>query len=142
MMKQTKSWMESDIMLNVSTMIISAKSALGWPYVTPGSNDENGIDCSGLFVKIYRDQGASIYHGSNRIYRAYCNEKGKISTSTKLVPGMAVFKWKNRQPKGYNDNLGDFSHIGLVVSSSPLKIIHASSDAGCVTVDTKIGKWA
>ena len=33
--------------------IIQALSAscLGWPYVSPGTNDSRGIDCSGLFVK-------------------------------------------------------------------------------------------
>lgn len=129
-------------MLNIEKMISSAEEALGWPYVSPGTNDRNGIDCSGLFVKIFRDQGASIYHGSNKIYRKYCNEKGVLSNVSQLAPGMAVFKWKNQQPSNYNDNLGDFSHIGLVVSVKPLKIIHASSVAGCVTTDTKIGKWA
>lgn len=64
-------------MLNVSRMIESAREALGWPYVSPGTNDSRGIDCSGLFVKIYRDQGSSIYHGSNTIYRNRCVEKGK-----------------------------------------------------------------
>lgn len=129
-------------MLDVNRMIVSAKEALGWPYVSPGSNDQSGIDCSGLFVKIYRDQGASIYHGSNKIYRKYCSEKGQLTSASQLLPGMAVFKWKDQQPSNYADNLGDFSHIGLVVSVNPLQIIHASSAAGYVITDTKIGKWA
>ena len=128
-------------MLNVQNMIASAKQAMGWPYVSPGSNDANGIDCSGLFVKIYRDQGVSIYHGSNRIYRKYCNEKGRITSISQLQPGMAVFKWKDRQPAGHNDTLGDFHHIGLVVSGNPLRIIHASSAKGAVVEDTKLGQW-
>ena len=37
---------------------------------------------------------------------------------------------------------GEVFHIGLVVSVNPLRIIHASSAAGCVTTDTKLGKWA
>lgn len=129
-------------MLNVQKMIASAEEALGWPYVSPGSNDASGIDCSGLFVKIYRDQGASIYHGSNRIYRKYCKEKGQIRSVSDLQPGMAVFKWKDRTPKGYNDDLGDFHHIGLVVSAKPLRIIHASSAKGKVVTDTKLGQWS
>ena len=129
-------------MLNISKMIASAEEALGWPYVSPGTNDRNGIDCSGLFVKIYRDQKASIYHGSNKIFRKYCAETGKLNHESQLIPGMAVFKWQDRQPKNYKDNLGDFHHIGLVVSANPLKIIHASSVAGQVTTDFKLGKWA
>ena len=41
----------------------------------------------------------------------------------------------------FNDGLGDFQHIGLVTSTNPLRIVHASSAAGCVTTDTKFGKW-
>ena len=128
-------------MLSVDKMIQSAKSALGWPYVSPGTNNSSGIDCSGLFVKIFRDQRGSIYHGSNRIFRKYCSETGTLSHSSQLILGMAVFKWKDQQPDGYADNLGDFHHIGLVVSSNPVIIIHASSAAGCVTEDKSIKNW-
>ena len=48
-------------MLDVQKLITSVEECLGWPYVSPGTNDARGIDCSGLFVKAYRDQGASIY---------------------------------------------------------------------------------
>ena len=78
-------------MLDVNKLIVSVEECLGWPYVSPGTNDSRGIDCSGLFVKAYRDQGASIYHGSNTIYRKYCSEKGKLSSVSQLKPGMAVF---------------------------------------------------
>lgn len=130
-------------MLKIPKMINSAQEALGWPYVSPGSNDQNGIDCSGLFVKIYRDQGAKIAHGSNTIYRKYCtSDKGPIIQQSQLVPGMAIFKHKDQDTEKYPDGLGDFSHIGLVISGNPLRIIHASSAAGCVTTDTKLGKWS
>ena len=49
-------------MLDVNKLIASVEECLGWPYVSPGTNDSRGIDCSGLFVKAFRDQGASIYH--------------------------------------------------------------------------------
>ncbi len=44
---------------------------VGWPYVSPGTNDRNGIDCSGAFVRAYKMAGKSIYHGSNRIERVF-----------------------------------------------------------------------
>ena len=128
-------------MLNVNKLIASAEECLGWPYVSPGTNDSRGIDCSGLFVKIFRDQGANIYHGSNTIYRKYCSEKGKLTSVSQLLPGMAVFKWNSNTPEKFNDNLGDFQHIGLVASVNPLRIIHASTGTMCVTTDDKIGKW-
>ena len=129
-------------MLDVNKLIASVEECLGWPYVSPGSNDASGIDCSGLFVKAYRDQGASIYHGSNTIYRKYCSEKGKITSVNQLQRGMAVFKWNANIPEKFNDGLGDFQHIGLVASVNPLRIVHASSAVGCVTTDEKLGKWA
>ena len=128
-------------MLDVNKLIASVEECLGWPYVSPGTNDSRGIDCSGLFVKAFRDQGASIYHGSNTIYRKYCSEKGKLTSVSQLRPGMAVFKWNANTPEKFNDGLGDFQHIGLVTSTNPLRIVHASSAAGCVTTDTKFGKW-
>ena len=129
-------------MLDRNKLIASVEECLGWPYVSPGTNDSRGIDCSGLFVKAYRDQGASIYHGSNTIYRKYCSEKGKLSSVSQLKPGMAVFKWNPNTPEKFNDGLGDFQHIGLVTSVNPLRIVHASYAAGCVTTDEKLGKWA
>ena len=129
-------------MLDVNKLIASVEECLGWPYVSPGTNDARGIDCSGLFVKAYRDQGASIYHGSNTIYRKYCSEKGKLTNVSQLKPGMAVFKWNPNTPEKFDDGLGDFQHIGLVTSVNPIRIVHASSAAGCVTTDTKLGKWA
>ena len=130
------------MMLDLNKLCASAEECLGWPYVSPGTNDARGIDCSGLFVKCFRDQGASIYHGSNTIYRKYCSDKGKLTSVSQLQRGMAVFKWNPNTPEKFDDGLGDFQHIGLVVSVNPLRIIHASSAAGCVTTDTKLGKWA
>ncbi len=129
-------------MLSVNKLIASVEACLGWPYVSPGTNDSRGIDCSGLFVKAYQDQGASIYHGSNTIYRKYCSEKGQLNSVGQLLPGMAVFKWNPQTPEKFSDGQGDFQHIGLVTSVNPLRIVHASSAAGCVTTDTKLGKWA
>jgi len=128
-------------MLDVQKLCASAEECMGWPYVSPGTNDARGIDCSGLFVKCFRDQGASIYHGSNTIYRKYCSEKGKLTSVSQLQPGMAVFKWNRNTPEKFKDSLGDFQHIGLVVSVNPLRIIHASTGTMCVTADSKIGTW-
>ena len=132
--------------LNTDRMIASAREALGWPYVSPGTNNRSGIDCSGLFVKIYRDQGASIYHGSNTIFHEYCSDTGILNAASQLKPGMAVFKLKNwtdsdKGNKWCGREPGNISHIGLVVSVNPLQIIHASSASGCVTTDTSTKNW-
>ena len=134
-------------MLSVSKLTESARECLGWPYVRPGTNDRNGIDCSGLFVKMYRDQGAKIYHGSNTIFREYCEETGKLTSVDQLQIGMAVFKRKDwtdadKSNRWYGTDPGNLSHIGYVESVHPLRIIHASTGTMCVTTDDKIGKWA
>ncbi len=128
-------------MLDAEKLAASAEACLGWPYASPGSCDSRGIDCSGLLVKAFRDQGGSIYHGSNTIYRSHCAEKGRLTADTRLLPGMAVFKWNPNTPDKFQDGLGDFQHVGLVTSVNPLRIVHASSAAGCVTVDTARGSW-
>jgi len=133
--------------LSIKQMTASAEAAKGWPYVSPGSNDNRGIDCSGLFVRMYRDQGAMIAHGSNSIYHKYCSETAKLTDVSQLIPGMAVFKcskWDDDDAgnQWYNKEPGNLHHIGYVASVNPLRIIHASSAAGCVTEDHKIGKWA
>lgn len=109
-----------------------------WPYKSPGSNDRNGIDCSGAFVYAYKQYGKSIYHGSNRIARTEVVELLPIG-SVKLVPGMAAFK--HRKPgadyyalpdgykpggKYYDGDLNDYYHIGLVGRDG--KILNARND--------------
>lgn len=128
-------------MLDVQRLIDDFEECLGWPYACPGSNDERGIDCSGMFVRAFRRQGARIYHGSNTIWRKHLSEKGLILSADDLRPGMAVFKWKAKTPGKFSDGLGDFCHIGLVTSVNPLRIVHASTEGMKVKADGKLGKW-
>lgn len=129
-------------MLNLETLISSFREALGWPYASPGTNDERGIDCSGMFVRAFRQQGASIYHGSNTIWRQYTTEKGTVTSGKQLRRGMAVFKWKAKDTAKYPDGHGDFYHIGLVVSEDPVRIIHASTNGMKVREDPWRSGWS
>ena len=97
---------------------VSAGSCPGRLYVSPGSNNRNGIDCSGLFMECFRDQGGSIYQGSNTICRFYCTEKGKLTCGDQYLPEMAVFKWNVHTPDKFNDDPGDFQHTGMAVHRS------------------------
>ena len=128
-------------MIQVEKLITDFEDCIGWPYACPGSNDERGIDCSGMFVRAYRLQGRRIYHGSNTIWRKHLSEKGRIRSVVDLKPGMAVFKWKPETPAKFRDDEGDFCHIGLVTSVSPLRIVHASTEGMKVKADRKLGKW-
>ena len=128
-------------MIDIPQLIADFESCLGWPYASPGYNDERGIDCSGMFVRAYRLQGERIYHGSNTIWRRHLTQKGAIRSVRDLRPGMAVFKWKEATPEKFRDGLGDFCHIGLVTSVSPLRIVHASTEGMRVKADSRLGKW-
>lgn len=129
-------------MIDIPLLIQSFREIIGWPYQSPGSNSEKGIDCSGAFVRGYRQQGQSIYHGSNTIFRQYCSQTGAIGNGT-LLPGMAVFKQRSdgKEPSRYRgDGIGNLYHMGLVCSVNPLQIIHATTPKA--KMDTKIGNWS
>lgn len=111
-------------------------TAENWPYKSPGSNDRNGIDCSGAFVYAYKQYGKSIYHGSNRIARTDVGELLPISSAQ---PGMAAFKHRKPgadyyalpdgyKPGGeyYDGDLNDYYHIGLVGRDG--KILNARNE--------------
>ncbi len=133
----------------ISTLISTFESTLSWPYASPGTNDKNGIDCSGLFVYAFNKINQKIYHGSNRIARKYVNNVQAINNNVQL--GDVVFKTRSpgnklsaqykQGGKHYNPNLiQDFYHIGLVTSINPLRIVHATPPA--VKVDTNLKPWS
>lgn len=93
-------------------------------------------DCSGAFVWAFKQHGASIYHGSNRIAREYVDELLPLSAAK---PGMAAFKLRKpgekyynlpseykQGGKHYNGDLNDYYHIGLV-DDNPAYVINAQS---------------
>lgn len=103
---------------------------VGWTYVSPGTNDISGIDCSGAWVRCYKLHGFKIAHGSNTIFRKECSSTGKIVSKDELKIGMMVFKnrFDGKEPDKYlGDGLGNFYHIGAVTSINPLVITHATS---------------
>lgn len=67
-------------------------------------------DCSGAFVYAFKQEGESIYHGSNTIWKKYCSSQGKLVHGARedgrpIKPGTAVFLLKD----------GCRHHIGLYV---------------------------
>lgn len=88
-------------------------------------------DCSGLFVWAYKQLGASIYHGSNTIWKKYTTpRKGKVSDLTTIRPGTAVFQ--------YRESDGNRHHIGLYIGSG--KCIEAKGTAYGV-VRSDLSQW-
>lgn len=100
-----------------------------WEYVW-GASSTGKVDCSGAFVWAYRQQGAKIYHGSNRIARVHVERLIPIDEALRdglIVPGMAAFR--SRKPgqskyelgkqykeggEYYTGDLNGYYHIGLV----------------------------
>ncbi len=137
-------------MITLNQIVSSFQQIIGWPYASPGSNDQNGIDCSGAFVRAYKQYGFSIYHGSNRIIRVYCHDVFTIQGQSQLQVGMAVFKARSDlnnmsdayKPGGqyYDPSLPyDYYHIGLVTSINPFQIIHATTPVA--KMDTTLSNW-
>lgn len=137
-------------MIPADQLISVFHTIIGWPYATPGSNDSNGIDCSGAFVYAYRQFGQRIYHGSNRIIREYCRDVRTVTNVGQLVPGMAIFKSRSDlsrmkaeyKPGGryYDPALpDDYYHVGLVASVNPLQIINATTPVA--RIDNVLSKW-
>lgn len=106
-------------------------------------------DCSGAFVNSYRQHGASIYHGSNRIAREYVVELVHVSEAK---PGYAAFKLKKPGESGYalpdeyrnggnhyNGDLNDYYHIGLIDEDGK-NVINAQSTSKGFT-RTNLNLW-
>ena len=133
-------------MMKAANLAAAFEEIIGWPYASPGTNDQNGIDCSGAFVRAYKKHGLAIAHGSNTIFRKHCGSTGPINgDGSNLRVGMAVFKlreWKDDQRghRDYGTMPGDIYHVGCVTSVNPLRIIHATPPAS--KADTTPGKWA
>ncbi len=117
---------------------------IGWPYVSPGSNDQNGMDCSGAWVRVYRKYGEKVEHGSNAQFRRYCARTFAIAGAGDLAVGMAVFKcraWgeEDRGHRDYGKAPGNLYHVGCVTRVNPLRIVHATPPYA--KADTKLGTW-
>ncbi len=115
---------------------------IGWPYASPGSNDQSGIDCSGAWVRVYRQCGGRVAHGSNSQYRQHCARRGEINGEQDLAVGMAVFKrrFDGGEPEAFRgDGLGNLYHVGCVTRVHPLRIVHATPPNA--KADTSIKGW-
>lgn len=133
-------------MIQIQRLCEDFEGCVGWPYRSPGGTGRDcsrcGIDCSGMFVRAFRLQGADIAHGSNTIWRKYLAAKGRLTDEKQLERGMAVFKHKDADTAKYPDGEGDFCHIGLVTGVRPLRIVHASTEGMRVKADSAMGKWS
>ncbi len=92
-------------------------------------------DCSGLFSWAFKQLGGYMYHGSDTMYRKYCNykgelKKGKRTDGATLKPGTAMFVWNGKK----------YSHVGLFVGGETV-IEAMGTQNGVTTSKVTAGKW-
>lgn len=90
-------------------------------------------DCSGMFVWAYKRFGASIYHGSDTIWRKYTSMTGRVEGTLSIRPGTAVFM----------ENDGKRTHIGLYVGDGKYGVDTVIEAKGTRTgvVESKLSAW-
>ena len=90
-------------------------------------------DCSGMFVWAYKRFGASIYHGSDTIWRKYTSMTGRVEGTLSIRPGTAVFM----------ENDGKRTHIGLYVGVGKYGVDTVIESQGTRTgvVESKLSAW-
>jgi len=123
-------------------------------YLEGHSGTDGYCDCIGLIIGAIRRAGGTWNgrHGSNYARRHEMATFDQIHNAEELVPGEVVYKCYEpgsssydlpaRYQKGGSDctgDLRDYCHVGVVVSSCPLRIRHMTSPKP--KTDTRIGKW-
>ena len=107
----------------INTVVNTAKSFLGTPYVYGGSS-YSGTDCSGFTMSVFAAFGYSLYHGASDQYA----QSTPVSSAEREAGDLVFFNTE-----------GGISHVGLYIGGGCF--IHASSSRG-VTVDSLSGYYA
>ena len=87
-------------------------------------------DCSGLCRWALKQNGIAIAHGSNSIWDRYLQKKGKLTGTTVLPEGAAVFTGTDRK----KPHIGTYTGDGLVTEAS-------GASAGVIRTQLHGGKW-
>lgn len=102
------------------------------------------LDCQGFVEQVLKDLGVrkpdgSPYNwrGSNSMFRNYINWRGTISecmeTFGEIPVGAFVFLVKHdggEVEKGYHDDLGNASHVGLYLGTTPKACMDSQGNRG------------
>jgi len=105
---------------NTSTITSYAKTLIGTPYKYGGNSPENGFDCSGFVVHVFRQSlGVKLPRTTRKI-----RYSGKAVQKKHLRSGDLVF---------FNTLRRKFSHVGIYLGNN--RFIHAPSGDGSVRID-------
>lgn len=104
----------------INTVISTAKSLIGTPYVWGGESlAEGGFDCSGFTQYVYRQAGVEL----NRLSQDQAKQGDYVSKSN-LQPGDLIFS-------GFNGD-GKINHVGIYIGSN--QMIHSPKTGDVVKV--------
>ncbi len=123
------------------------------PVYKLGCSNTKECDCIGMVKYSMRKNGVSFSTtGTNYTFRNQVDNARSIKSTADLNVGDVVFKVREPGSSGYdlpskyqkggscyNGDLNDYSHIGVVKSVSPLRIIHMTGPTA--KTDDKIGNW-
>jgi len=124
-------------------------------YRTGGTGDDGTCDCIGAVMGGMYRLGRAKYplHSSNYFARYQTEALCEITEPSLLLPGQIVYKSKD-DPSDLNSrylpggthctgDTRDYYHAGMVVSASPLIIVHCTSSGGVngFTRDERLGGW-
>lgn len=121
------------------------------PVYTLGASNKSKCDCIGMPKYSLRMNGVTFSTtGTNDTFRTKVDNIRSISSASVLKKGDVVFKARKpgengyglpekykKGGSGYNGDLTDYTHIGVVKSVNPLLIIHMTSPTA--KTDTSIG---
>ena len=100
------------------------------------------LDCQALVERILSDCGEKHdWRGSNHMWREALTEKHKITNESEIPAGVFLFTLKQdggEKERGYNDNEGNASHVGLYLGLS--RVIH-STTGGVQWDDISRSRW-
>lgn len=134
---------KSDFMAGVQS-VIDAKPT----YRLGGSGTDGTCDCIGLIIGAIRRAGGTWTgtHGSN-----WAARNAMADMAHEIEVGAVLYKAKEPGESGYklpaayknHRDQRDYYHVGVVISTSPLRIAHCTSWSGGsgIKIDTTLGKW-
>lgn len=106
---------------SAKALIREAESWLGTPYKY-GGTDRDGVDCSGLVLRVYKDALGIGLPRNSRAQRDFC----PWVASDALYPGDLLFF-------SSDSNRDRVTHVGIFVGDN--RMIHASSSSGVIVTD-------
>ena len=88
-------------------------------------------------------------HGSNYAARYRTSNLHTVNSEADLSFGNLVYKGRNPGDDKYDlpskyksgNDLTDYYHVGVVVNTAPLQIMHCTTVDGGIKIDTKLGAW-